>query len=252
MCNCFDDCRTAQWELIADIKNRVTKSKFTKENKISFMFPIVGKNFKSSKIRLMIVGRASNGWRFNELEKLKQPDDVRRMSFTDWKEGNNYADLETCVMNKSPFWRVSRMIQKTISGDSEDKLWYESIIWANLCMAAPTRKGNPNGELCTAQLQHCRKILSKCIEKNQPTHILFITGDKGWFRWFNEKGTANALGFNCEEGGTLSKEEEQYVCRTGKIDRAKVVVAKRPDCRKKGNKEENYIDTVVKAFARIK
>lgn len=220
---------------------------FKEQQNISFLFPVIGKDYLDSDVRLMIVGRATNGWVINKLSDIDVGTFNPEISFDDWKNIKGYSNLQKNVMNRSPFWRIAKQVFAALSSEPTQNAWYERIIWANLCMAGPVKYGNPSAKLCSFQLSHCRIILKKYIDLYKPTHILFITGDYGWFDWFNNKDEPNVLSFIPTDTNTDSR----YLCKTGKIGNSNVIVANRPDNRKKGSSEKDYIASVVKAFSKF-
>lgn len=158
----------------------------------------IGTKYNDSDVKLLVVGRAINGWTqlptisaesfaANAVQQFKtEPLEwVYNESTHCLGNGNGY------LLNKSPFWRTSMNVWKIISGnpnfiDTQNNKWTDYIAWTNLFKIAPYDAGNPTIAMCKNQLESCKKILVAEINILKPTHILFITGYDGWFKDFEK------------------------------------------------------------------
>lgn len=174
---------------------REIKESHNNEEKIAGLAPLVGSNYTSSRSKLLVCGRAVNGWKSLDLSRSDadiyemmcniHPEDrvhgcelnwIKR-SRLNWdnniKNGYNYR--------KSSFWNGTRDVLKALEGGSEmaKKNWPSLLAWSNIYKISPAKTGNPNNELRRIQIPQCKVILQKEIELLQPKNILFITGDWG-------------------------------------------------------------------------
>jgi hypothetical protein len=131
--------------------------------------------------KLLVVGRATNGWG-NQFYKADL-EDCRRISDSfipttvpenlDWitqQWGTN--DKGKYNTNRSAFFRVLRMLAKRIASDSDDCV--DHICWSNLYKVAPNG-GNPSSRLMTIQFERCADILRSEIESYKVQNVVFLT-----------------------------------------------------------------------------
>ena len=198
-------------------------------------------------IRLMLVGRAANGWRDRETDSEYLPrksgdfskraqelfDDPNRWGWIpqDYKITYQEDGIDKIYnINRSPFWNYTKEIHAKLYRSSPER-WFESIAWSNLYKVSPS-KGNPSAKSLRLQKDICSKILDYEIDVIKPTHILFETG----YNWVFENITIN--GEKCDNG---------HVEWIGTYKKAKCVISCRPE---RKNKEE-FADHIVKAFNSI-
>lgn len=226
--------------------------------------------------RLMLVGRAINGWgeyRGNHLDKeffietsmsnLKNepcslasndidPEGQRdRFDWINQETGNKNVYREgidrDCnagkyYISKSPFWSYSKSVWDRVQGkDTEWKeRWFKKIVWSNLYKLSPCDEGNPGHKEMKIQEKVCIDLLEAEIRYFRPTHILFVTG-WDWFEPFKKCFTQVK-----DIGRNVNKENDIYVEGTAKYDKddlnCNVVVACRPEFRQK----EPYVQQVSK------
>ena len=204
-----------------------------------------GAEYNNSDQRLLIIGRAVNGWGIDE-HYLKDMSCIKNDGDKLFFEGNNTRYL----LSKSSFWRTNHEIWKKLQNNVEilkiDR-WVDHIAWSNLYKCAPKSSGNPSNKLCSIQADICRQYLLNEIELLKPTHILFVTGWEGWFSSDKEIYDFSRLFPNVVEY------KGSYVCGIGtyslKGTDIPIIVSNRPDSRKKGSKESDYIDEVISHFS---
>lgn len=179
----------------------------------------------SETAKIMIVGRAINGWcsikqvckestKSIEEQTLEMVNRCGKCNL-DWVVGENYytkcidnhcryaqeqykknkdRDKKKSAYQRYAFWQFAKFIVKNVMGEkyNEDK-WQKDIIWSNLYKASYEDGKNPKG-FYEAQKSMCDKILKMEIELYQPEAIFFITetnheDNKGGFdfSWFVEK-----------------------------------------------------------------
>lgn len=147
--------------------------------------------------KLLVVGRATNGWG-NGFSK-HDLEDCRRLADSfiptigsenlDWVT-RHWGATDKYNTRKSQFWRVSRMLAKRLASDSEDCI--DHICWSNLYKIAPDG-GNPSSRLKTVQFERCADVLLSEIEASKAQNVVFLTG-YGWARPFlNRLNVPNQL-----------------------------------------------------------
>lgn len=146
-----------------------------------------GVKYDNQNIRLLVVGRAVNGWgQFSVNDRTSFGSDAENkfnnQNF-DWVKVNEYGALwneNDYFLTKSPFWRTIQTVWEGLSEQKETR-WIDYIAWTNIYKVAPSDTGNPTTSMCKCQLETCKKILDTEIKVFNPTHILFITGWEWWF-----------------------------------------------------------------------
>ena len=154
--------------------------------------------------KLMVVGRAVNGWD-EECEWLHgkyidvSPDAMIEKAYEKSLINPLKWVLDSWELNviengekkyntaKSPFWQLTKDVLKaiTLQNEWDEKNWARQIIWSNLYKVALAAGGNPNYTMCKTQQSFCREILKYEIMQNKPEFILFVT-DNGWFEGFED------------------------------------------------------------------
>lgn len=138
----------------------------------------VGRNYNE---KLLIVGRAPNGWTmcfdkndpeppFKLTEKAMSELESHNLDWVDALRGENESGYNT---NRSAFWRVSRLLANHIACESAECINY--IGYSNLYKIAP-EAGNPSTRLMNVQFEQCVKILQTEIKLLKPKNVVFLTG----------------------------------------------------------------------------
>lgn len=214
--------------------------------------------------RLMIIGRAVNGWNREKLvyESEKTFADSVEKSFndktrftTEWglksRKRGEYFSMTGDVkyyLSHSPFWNYSRSIWKELVEGSEienEPDWLQYIVWSNLYKVSPRYGGNPDNKLCRIQAKSCIDILRVEIQLLKPTHIIMPVADR-WLSWrcgdFSTIFTDGLLG--TKEIKNIHSCDRKIVRRVFASEDLKVVVTNRPERRK----QDKYVQEVIKAF----
>ncbi len=222
------------------------------EKKLTALFPIKGKEYKSE---LMVIGRAFNGWGGKEDDicwenKKGNPSKKTIENIIGYSEEEidvcpmkwitDHWGLETEVnkngfeynMKKSAFWRVIKEILSELKITSAED-WASHLVWSELYKIASNKGGNPSAKLLNAQFEKCKKVLNEEIIEFKPKRILFLTG-YDWFKDFEN------LGFNRDN---IESSLVEWV-GSYKNKNVKVVVAKHPQ----GKNETEYVNQVIKYF----
>lgn len=194
----------------------------------------MGENFDSEKVKLMLIGRAVNGWSAdwngNAKEIAKQALSIEfSMKSIDKCPHQNVGTPDEYNFNKCAFMKLGKEVARNLGLKTETISGH--LLWSNLYKVAPIISGNPNGKMQKIQRQTAIKILKKEIEKYNPSHILFVT-DIDWLQatWKNNKtelSFANAL--NITEDLTINN--GKYVKAYGMYSNIPYVVCVRPEKR---------------------
>lgn len=220
--------------------------------KLSNFVAMRGKLYDQHTTRLMVVGRATNGWgealNVNVREEyvdqaaslFKQNDRVQ----PEWNMSGTYhspysvydkIDADGAVtekdakyyLSKSSFWRVARATCYHLlpnagkAPEEKETYWLDNIAWSNMYKIAPLKEGNPNERLIKAQQEACKDILKAEIQALVPTHIILMT-DKTWFDQY-------AFGeiFDCKN--IIEYDSEEIIQRVYLFDNRTVLLTKRPE-----------------------
>lgn len=148
-------------------------------------FPQAGKNYPYASKRLLVVGKAVNGWcresadcniktLFSPHGIVNRPDEMVWITQL-WQS----TQSQRYSTRKSAFWRVIKGIS-TLVCEKED--WWNWIAWNNLYKRAPSTGGNPSAKLRQKQFALCKEILDAEIQLLNPNIIIFFTS--GWEKPF--------------------------------------------------------------------
>ena len=205
-----------------------------KDRQLTACPAFVGNKYNESALRLMVVGRAVNGWdvdadRCVSLESaldviLQQKD---RFEDVVKEEGIPYVDPQTNEAkiyhySTSRFWRL---IQYILEEAGEGRDYNQRIVWSNLYKVAPYVTGNPAWRLVKPNMQTYIDCLLEEIRTYKPTHILFITGMDYLNPWKKEPQFGAQLGVG-------SNNQVRFTDRpyeSGVFEGAKIVACGRPE-----------------------
>ncbi|MGN1249852.1 MAG: uracil-DNA glycosylase family protein [Candidatus Spyradocola sp.] len=216
---------------------------------LSHFWGMKGQYYDDQSVKLLLVGRAPNGWMQLDTSSCDAfaRDAVDRtcsdhFSWIHCDQGrlHNAPDENGhfYALSGSPFWRTSQRIWEALSGNpdfqnSEQLRWLDCIAWTNLYKLAPKDGGNPTETMKKKQLSACREILRAEIAYFKPTHILFVTGYRGWFEPFQDL-------FDADFSPVPQNVEAAAVTKNG----LKIAVTCRPERRR----ESAYIEAVTQAL----
>lgn len=215
----------------------------------------VGNKYEISPLRLMVVGRAVNGWDVDTAQCSSLESTIimvlhQNARFEDVVNPNGipYFDSETKETkvyhySTSRFWRLIQYILEE-AGEGED--FHQRIVWSNVYKVAPYVTGNPAWSLVKPNMQTYIDCLIEEIRINKPTHILFVTGMDYLNPWEKEPQFGEQLGIG--KKNQTKFEDCQYEC--GVFEGAKIVVCGRPENKSYDNIREmakeilNKFDTI--------
>lgn len=213
-----------------------------KQRSSVFTCMVAEEYFKRTK-RLMLVGRAPNGWEDKyDISSKEAFGNSARKHFENrerwnWIQKNDNGKLydgeddNGKYFAHSRFWAYTGEIYKGLSGGEGDsaRIWMENIAWSNLYKISPA-SGNPSNKSLKLQYEEiCPDILDKEIEYLRPTHILFET-DIDWLFDRIKAHTEIVSG--------------EYIRAKGEYKGADIVIMSRPEQAKK----ERYVQECLVGF----
>ena len=257
-----------------------------KETHLSNFVAMRGKRYnekigKNDVVRLMVVGRAVNGW--GELMPITSSDAYAEEATklfeqdnrfeTEWGMQNGeidpyseYEDLDEnnipkldkdgkkiikkYYLSRSAFWSAALGVYEELSKEEkhEHTDWYEDIVWNNIYKVAPQKEGNPSTNLIYAQAEVCVNLLREEMKLLEPTHVLLVI-DKSWVSWTSRKKVMfdfmNAFdGCKCHFYDLLSEQNRKIAQCVFTADNCKVLITCRPEMVSR----DEYKNEVVRAF----
>lgn len=192
----------------------------------------LGYHYKDCKEKIMVVGRAVNGWEVSFtncstlentvhsiLNQAQRLDKVVDLNGVKYKDSNDKT--KTYYYSRSPFWRLIRKVMESY-GEADN--WNQKILWSNLYKIAPRRTGNPSWSLIKQDLDLYIACITEEINAYKPDKVLFIT-DSNYFTPYNDRPSfADALNVTMKPYG-------QHIVGSGTYNNSKIVVCKRPEFR---------------------
>ncbi len=140
----------------------------------------LGKQYNNgSDKKIMVVGRAVNGWegKFEDCSSLEATvQSVLTQENRLHEFANKYylnEDGSKYYYAKSSFNRLMKQLVKKSTGSDEH--WEERIAWTNLFKVSPKEGNNPEWRLIRNQINTYREILRKEILNAQPDLVVFST-----------------------------------------------------------------------------
>lgn len=215
-----------------------SRSKYSESYLCAFSMGI-GKKFSG---KLLVVGRATNGWK-NGFSK-EDAEDCRRLSDSlqtsiatenlDWVT-QHWGATDKYNTRKSAFWRLAKMLARRIASDSEDCI--DHICWSNLYKIAPDG-GNPSIRLMNAQFERCADVLRAEIATTQAENVIFLTGYH-WARPFLEK---------LDISNPLPSKASKFVEFAASIRGVRYIVGQHPQ----GKPEASHCEEIIQVLDRLK
>lgn len=189
--------------------------------------------------RLMVMGRAVNGWGEGILPAAVATTDAatryaRRVQDSvapgpngecpmRWVTDSWGAPCGEYNTKRSAFWRAVRgVVARVGMADVEQPEWPSQLVWSNLYKVSPACRGNPSGGLRQIQLPGCLELLRLEVVTYGPRHLLLLTGND-WAAPF-----LAAIGCSVHGGTGLSYVEWFGTCSLGGGHQMRCVVAAHP------------------------
>ena len=166
---------------------------------LAAFWPMIGRSYDG---RLLVIGRAVNGWvdrvRANELANVDYRASTLTtlrgtsegdgtacpMSWVTWRWGRGGGEYSTA---RSAFWRFTRGVLGAVDPASvDDPAWSSRLAWSNLAKLAPWGCGNPGGALLEVERRIGPELLLAEVNELKPERVLVLTG-RWWFEPFAEQ-----------------------------------------------------------------
>jgi len=220
-----------------------------KQQSLCGFMALKGSEYAGSR-KLMVVGRAVNGWgegaaasdlatsdsKEKLIEGIFYHDGVCQLAWVVEGAGNQ----EGYNTNRSAFWRVIKEVSRSLGvwEEEDEGSWSSRLVWSNLYKLSPHSGGNPSDALCALQEPGCIELLREEIIEYNPARVLFLTG-MGW-AWPFMKGLGcrlQAVQGLVDARGVVELPDERPP--------VPIVIAAHPQA--KG--ETAWVDQVLAAFA---
>lgn len=209
---------------------------------------LVGNQFAAQRTKVMVVGRAVNGWEvdFEDTSSLaatvnsvltqkNRMDDFAKDSIVD-EHGEKY------YYAKSSFLRMMRQLVGAFTGSEEN--WQQRLAWSNLFKIAPRNGKNPSWLMIRKDIPLYCELIKEELKQNKPDVVVFVTDMDFFDPYPNHKTYSSFKGLI--DGPGLNTSQSKYVCAAGNFindQNIKVVVCKRPEFRPIAEMIKDILDT---------
>lgn len=211
---------------------------------------------KGNQIKIMIVGRAVNGWQVkygscntcdetvNEiLRQDNRLDDFAKDYVIDEVTNKKY------YYAKSAFLRLMKALVWASNGNDEN--WQQRIIWSNLFKIAP-RNGNKNPSwlMIRNDIHIYSEILKYEILNSTPDLVVFVTDESFMIPYRNNDKYGDFLGLFSKKSIAYDDlpEDISFVGKFIENEETNMIVCKRPECRSVSRMAEE----IIKEYERLK
>lgn len=172
---------------------------------LTALWPMCGHRYDG---RLMIVGRAPNGWeggftpsalgiQRERAKVLRFARDVAEKGVPEWRKPGRCPMLWVAdqwndprgggyTTNKSRLWLLVREMAGTLRlPASASEEWPSAVCWSDLYKVAPKENGNPREWLKRAQLASACRLLAREVQELNPRLVVVLAG-REWYAPFVE------------------------------------------------------------------
>lgn len=197
---------------------------------------LVGEQYSTQDTKVMIVGRAVNGWQedFGDCSTLEATVDS---VITQNNCLNKFASKSTEDENgniyyyaKSPFLRMMRQLVGKFTGYEEN--WQQRLVWSNLYKISFREGGNPSWLMLRDDISLYRDLIISEIRQNEPDVVVFVT-DENFFDPYKGNKKYSSFREIMNETGT-NNVKSKFICFAGSFienQNIKLIVCKRPERR---------------------
>ena len=201
-----------------------------------------GNDYSHEDIKIMIIGRAVNGWEveFEDCSSLENTvlsimnqenrldDFAKDFILYDAVEDNKVVQKKYHYA-KSPFLRMMRQLVGKFT-NSEDN-WQRRIVWSNLYKIAPRKGGNPSWTMIRDDLGLYIELVKQEINQYHPDVVVFVT-DMDFFEPYpNNKKYPSFRRLvseeNCDKGLNYVRLYGSFIDNSA----TKIIVSSRPERR---------------------
>lgn len=195
----------------------------------------VGTEYSKSDTKLMVVGRAVNGWETDysgcdSAKSLASAVLEHENPLEDVGEGKN-EHTGNYSYHRSRFWKLihALLIQygeahPTTWECDEGFHWNQRILWTNLYKVSPWKAGNPEWAMFKPFMSIYIEIIKRELDLYSPKYALFVTDLNYFDPWKRHPSFARDL-----LGDSWKRENGENIVGRGHYLDTKVLVCKRPD-----------------------
>lgn len=149
-----------------------------KEKNLAFVPAICGADYENCNSKIMIVGRAPNGWSMDFYENNNCVPKNWFDAGLSWVYQNgpkkrNGEEHKASIKN-SKYWQFVRYLMFK-SGNCKNANFTDGLVWTNLFKISNRNLGNPDDSTCKETLQIMDNVLCAEIKYYKPQEIWFIT-----------------------------------------------------------------------------
>lgn len=217
-----------------------------RDKKLSATPAFEGELYRTAETKIMIVGRALNGWEANYADCSSLESTVESVLIQDGAfdtfVGNpcksDCSGKRAYNHKHSKFFRFIKSILENL-GESDEgmdatwecdsKKWNHKFVWTNLYCISPRcpksgENPNPTNRMIKPSINTYVDLMKLYIEFYKPDAVVFVTDIVGWFEiWPNQKSFKNIVD-NYNECNI-----DDTIVATGNLGESKIIVCKRPD-----------------------
>ena len=200
-----------------------------------------GEAYETSRARLLLVGRAVNGWEYDysicgSASEMAQTALTQRNPLEDVVKMDGFeasGRKRNYLYCRSNFWKLVKLVlaefgeadtgitrASWLGADHPD--WNQKIAWSNLYKLAPFAAGNPDWRLIKPHIEDYVSLIQAELDFYTPRYVLFVT-DMGYFKpWVRKKSFADIL-------DRFDRTENGCIAGSGYYHESKILVCTRPD-----------------------
>lgn len=194
----------------------------------TLFYPLIGNKYHLEK-KLMVVGRACNGWTNQWNSKCTNFDEIVAKSMNGAGGNSGKCPMhwvleqwerngpEKSNIRKSAFWRDTRVLLFSMV-DCNDTNWPEYIAWSNLFKISPVNQGNPNHTEAKIQKEECFRLFELELKELKPEYVLLMV-EWDWGQEFLQ-----FLGLESNEKPMPGIVQKVYI-----YDQTKIILTVRPE-----------------------
>lgn len=213
-----------------------------RDEELTAAYSFKGNLYEKSDAKLMVVGRAMNGWEDKKFKVCNSVEEVvnvvmgqqfdfkeivsREGIFSDEQGGKRAYHYST-----SNFFRLIKYVLEELGESEKGSDWYEDtmnwnqkFVWSNLYKVSPRHSDNPDWKLIKPQMREYIDIISEELELYHPKRVLFVTGAGYFLPWKKQPSFFKEFEFD-------NLIEDKTSCVQGSViyDGIHMVLCKRPD-----------------------
>lgn len=209
---------------------------------------LVGDQYNSQNVKVMVVGRAVNGWEV-EFDDCSDLNSTVKSVMTQKNRLDDFAsDCTEDEQGKkyyyatSSFLRMMRQLVGAFTGTEEN--WQQRLAWSNLFKISPRNGGNPSWLMIRNDIPLYYELIKEEIAQNKPDVVVFVT-DMNYFDPYPNHKTYSSFRTLINETD-LGAVQSEFICMAGSFVEnpdVKLIVCKRPEFRPIAKMVADIVDT---------